>query len=134
MKAHPIALRSQIITAYKNREGSMLKLACKYGVSRSFVQKIIKQERETGSVKPISRENRGSKLLVHASLIKELLIEQPNCTLKELCDSVERKTDIRVCQSTMSRFIRKIQSSREKSAQLSETSKSQQATTPCYVP
>lgn len=108
MKAYSIELRSQIIAAYKNNEGSMLKLACRFGVSRSFVQRIIKQEKKTGSVKPLGRQKNISKLLVHTSLIKQLIQDNPEVTLKDLCRYLQEKTDVEVSQSTMSKFVNKI--------------------------
>ena len=110
MKAYPVELRSKIIAAYKNNEGSMLKLACRFGVSRSFVQRIIKQEKTTGIVEPLGRQKNNSKLLIHTNLIRQLIKDNPEATLKDLCHILKEKTNVQVSQSTMCRFVNKINS------------------------
>ncbi|MGF1542517.1 MAG: transposase [Pleurocapsa sp.] len=106
MKPYSLDLRQQIVCAYKNQEGSMLKIACKFHVSRSFVQKLIKQERETGSIAPINSVIRcESKLLPHIDIIKQLIHQNPNITLKELCEGIERTTGTTISQSAMCRFL-----------------------------
>lgn len=108
MKPYPVDLRSKIVTAYKNNEGSMLKLACQYGVSRSFVQKMIKQEKETGNVMSTGNGNRNSKLRGHTELVKRLIEANPSLSLREMCQAIRQETGIEVSLSTMHRFIRKI--------------------------
>ena len=106
MKPYSLDLRQQIVNAYKNKEGSMLKIACKFHVSRSFVQKLIKQERETGSIAPLTRvSGYESKLLPNVNIIKQLLNENPNITLKQLCDAIEQITGTAISQSAMYRFL-----------------------------
>ncbi len=106
MRPYSLDLRKQIVSAYKNKEGSMLKIACKFHVSRSFVQKLIKQERETGSIAPlIPISGYESKILPHINIIKQLLNENPNITLKQLCNAIEQKTGTSISQSTMCRFL-----------------------------
>ena len=106
MKPYSLDLRQQIVNAYKNKEGSMLKIACKFHVSRSFVQKLIKQERETGNIAPITPiSGYESKLLPHINIIKQLLSENPKITLQQLCNSLRQKTGIAVNQSAMCRFL-----------------------------
>lgn len=108
MKTYPTDLRSQIVTAYKNKEGSMLKLACHFGVSRSFVQKIIHQEQTTGTVEPLVNRGKQPKLLAYQNRVREIVRENPGATYKELCKILEQQINIKVSPSTLSRFLRKI--------------------------
>ena len=113
MRPYSLDLRKQIVSAYKNKEGSMLKIACKFHVSRSFVQKLIKQERETGSIAPlIAISGNESKLLPHINTIEQLLKENPNLTLKQLCDRLEQQVGISISQSAMCRFLHQHQLSK----------------------
>ncbi len=106
MKPYSLNLRQQIVCAYKNKEGSMLKIACKFQVSRSFVQKLIKQERETGNIAPLkSVVGCESKLLPHINIIKQLIHQNPNITLKQLCEAIEQTTGTTISQSAMCRFL-----------------------------
>ncbi len=109
MKAHPYSLRSQVINDYKNNKGSMLKIACRYGVSRSFVQKIIKQEKELGHINPLADRSKINQMSVHQQTIKSLLAQQPDITLASLCDVFQEKTGMKVSVSTMCRFLQRIQ-------------------------
>lgn len=109
MKAYPYRLRLQIINDYKNNQGSMLKIACRYGVSRSFVQKIIKQEKELGHVYPLRQKSKIKELLAHQKTLKNLS-QQPDITLADLCDFFKEQTGIEVSTSTMCRFLQQIES------------------------
>ena len=111
MKTYPIDLRYQIVTAYKNNQGSMLKLACNFGVSRSFVQKVIHQEKKTGSVVPLFSRGKKPKLLGHESTVKQLMQEHPEANLKQLCQLIKQKTSIEVSPSTVYRFIHRMRRS-----------------------
>ena len=108
MKAYPLSLRSKIVNAYKNNEGSMLKLACKYGVSRSFVQKIIKQDKVKGHLKPLDNGSKIAKLSAYQSTIKQILSQKPKATLNDLCQSLAEETGIEVSRSTMCRFLKQL--------------------------
>ncbi|PSO78773.1 MAG: hypothetical protein BRC44_10280 [Cyanobacteria bacterium QS_4_48_99] len=55
MKTYSIDLRQKIIEAYQNQEGSQRQLAKRFKVSLSFIEKLFKQYRETGSVTPSQR-------------------------------------------------------------------------------
>ena len=46
MKAYSLHLRTQIINAYENHEGSQRQIAHRFKVSLSFTYRIIKQYRE----------------------------------------------------------------------------------------
>jgi transposase len=106
MKPYSLDLRQQILRAYKNKEGSMLKIACKFHVSRSFVQKLIKQERETGSVAPLKSVVRcESKLLPHINIIEQLIHKHLQITLKQLCQAIELTTETTISQSAMCQFL-----------------------------
>ena len=52
MKAYPVEFRKKIIEVYQEEKISQAKLAMRFRVALSFVDKIIKQWRETGDVSP----------------------------------------------------------------------------------
>lgn len=55
MKTSSIDLRSNILEAYQTQEGSQRQLAKRFKVSLSFIEKLFKQYRETGSITPRQR-------------------------------------------------------------------------------
>lgn len=50
MKAYCVDLRQKILETYKNKEGSIRQVSMRFKVSRSFVQKLLKQHQQTGSL------------------------------------------------------------------------------------
>jgi transposase len=52
MKASSLALRQKILRAYDQRFGSQRALAALFGVSQSFVEKLLRQRRTSGDIAP----------------------------------------------------------------------------------
>jgi transposase len=116
MKAYSNDLRTKIIEAYQKKVGSLRKLAERFSVSFSFVARLIKRFRETGSVAP--KPHRGgakSKLdLVDLFTLRDLSNEHPDATLAELSELFFEQTGIRVNGSTIARKLKQLRISRKK--------------------
>lgn len=108
MKAYSIDLRQRIIEAYENQEGSQRALAKRFKVSLSFIQKLLKQYRESGNIAP-SQRGKGfpAKLTNHTDVVEKLVSEKNDATLKELQESLEKETGIRLSISNICRFLQK---------------------------
>ena len=52
MKAYPTDVRRQLVQAYQRRLGSQRALADAFGVSPSFVKKVLRRYRATGHLMP----------------------------------------------------------------------------------
>ena len=52
MRAYSIDLRQRVVAAYDAREGTQEQLAARFAVSTSWVRKILRQRRQTGSIEP----------------------------------------------------------------------------------
>ncbi|ABG50074.1 transposase [Trichodesmium erythraeum IMS101] len=55
MKPYSIDLRKKIIEIWEKEKISIRKLAQRFGVSKSFIQKLIKKYQETGDIRPLTR-------------------------------------------------------------------------------
>ena len=110
MKPYSEDLRQKIIDAYMKGQESIRQLAQRFKVSRSFVQKLLKRYQQTGTVDPKPhRGGRSPKLnSEQMNLVAELVKQNNNATLQELCDMLESKTGVQVSRSTMSRIVRKL--------------------------
>lgn len=110
MKSYSIDLRQKIIDIRKQEKMSIRALAARFSVAKSFVQKIVKQYQQTGNISPRKRGgNQKPKVSGHNLIILQEIIEQNNdCTLRELCTLLELKTGIIVSTSTMDRLCRKL--------------------------
>jgi transposase len=52
MKAYSTDLRQRVIAACDARDGTRPQIAARFGVSESWVRKILRQRRDTGSIEP----------------------------------------------------------------------------------
>ena len=109
MKPYSKNLRQRIINTYLEGQESIRQIAQRFQVSKSFVQKLLKQYRETGTVSPKApRGGKQPKLnSQQISLIAKLVEQNNEATLQELCDMLQSQTGVKVSLSTMSRIVRK---------------------------
>lgn len=107
MKDYSIDLRTKIIEAYNNRESSQRQLAKRFKVSLSFVQKLLKRYRETGTLAPLPRgKGFPPKLAKYTDVVEKLVEEKNDATLKELQESLAQKTGVKLSQSNICRFLK----------------------------
>lgn len=106
MQPYSVDFRSKIIEVYEQEEISIRKLAQRFKVAKSFVQKLIKQYRKTGELSP--RKSGGSpprKLNSEQIIVLIEMIETNNdATLEELCELFEERTEVKVSRATMGRI------------------------------
>jgi transposase len=110
MKAYSIDLRQKIIDAYHSQPISQRQLALQFGIALSFLQKLLKQYRQTGDVAPKPHAG-GGQLQLTAEQLETLaeLIEQKNdATLEELGQMLEEKTGVKVSRATMGRMTQRL--------------------------
>jgi putative transposase len=88
MQPYSLEFRQRIIDTYAEENTSQRKLAQRFRVAPSFVQKILKQYRETGSIEPKQRlEQTPTKLnSVQLDILKKIVAANNDATLAELCD------------------------------------------------
>lgn len=109
MKAYSLDLRQKIVDAYDRKQGSQRQVARIFGVSLAFVEKLLRQRRRTGDLSP--RTPRGSKPLLDPSalqLVCQLVQQQPDLTLQELCDLVDQQRGIRASVPTMCTWLQRL--------------------------
>lgn len=109
MQPYSLDFRQKIIDTYAEENTSQRKLAQRFRVAPSFVQKILKQYRETGSIEPKQRSEQTPTKLNSAQLdiLKNTVAANNDATLAELCDLLLQETNIRVGVSTMFRMLEK---------------------------
>ena len=83
MQAYSLDFRRKIVDAYAVGDISQRKLATNFGVTLSFVQKLLKRQREFGTIAPKVRTEQTSTKLNPAQLeiLRQLVVEQPDATL-----------------------------------------------------
>lgn len=116
MKPYSLDLRQKIIDAYIQGEDSIRGLASRFKVARSFVQKLIKRYQTQNTIEPLpSGKGFVSKLEKHKSAIAKFVEEDNDATLEELCQKLYETTGLKVSQSAMCRFLKKLNLTLKKS-------------------
>lgn len=109
-KAYSLDLRQKIIDAYTGGGISQRGLAKQFGVAKSFIQKLLKQYRETGSIAPKVRVEQTPPKLndEHRVILAEIVEANNDATLAELSDQVYDRTGIRVGTTTMHTTLKRM--------------------------
>jgi transposase len=117
MKPSSLDLREKSIRAYDEKFGSQRTLASLFGVSRSFVEKLLQRRRITGTVVPRPHAGGRKPSCDEAALevVRQWLREQADATLEELRDRLRQQRGLWVSVSTMSRLLRRLGLPRNKS-------------------
>ena len=105
MEAYSKDLRVRILRDSENGMGTR-EVALKYDVSESWVRRLKQRQRETGEI--TARQQRSGpqpKWLDHCEQIERLIKNQPDITLRELCE----KLPIDISISTVHRALRHLQ-------------------------
>ena len=82
------------------------------------MQKILKQYKETGDIHPQPQGGSPKPKLNQEQLIDlvEIIETNNDATLKELCDLLEEKLEVRVSRATMGRITQKFNYTLKKNA------------------
>ena len=110
MRPLSIDLREKIISVYEEENVSVRKLAKRFHVAKSFIQKLLKQYQQTGDIKPkpqggnVPPKVQGEYLFP----LTEMSEDNNDATLSELCELLEQKIGLRVSTATMGRISHKL--------------------------
>jgi transposase len=117
MAAYSIDLRQNILHAYVRRLGSQRALADLFGVSLSFVEKLLRRHRTTGDLAPKPHAGgQGPRLDAAAGTpVRRLVQANGDITLAELCARVAAAAGARVSVATMCRVLQRLGLPRKKS-------------------
>ena len=103
MRPLSIDLREKIISVYEEENVSVRKLAKRFHVAKSFMKKLLKQYQQTGDIKPkpqggnVPPKVQGDDLVT----LTEIIEDNNDATLSELCELLEQKIGLRVSTATM---------------------------------
>ena len=89
MNTYPIELRRRVLDAVDNNLGTQEKIAKTFSVSVSWIRKLLRRRRETGSIEPLPR-TQGRKPAFRDHQLQELddfVKRYPDATLEEIRES-----------------------------------------------
>jgi len=115
MKAYSVEFRKRIVVAHLVEKMSIRKVATKFAVSKSLVQKLVNQQRTEGNLQPKKTGKPQFSYLTNAEPeIKALVADHPDATIAELCELFAVKTGNWVSKSAMCRYLQKLGLNRKK--------------------
>ena len=112
MSAYSRDLRQRVIDTVERKEGSLRQIASRFLVSISFVTRVLRLHRDTGSVDPRPHSGGRPAALGPADLrrLRELIADQPDATLEEL----RQRLGVACSMMAISRALRKLKITRKK--------------------
>lgn len=115
MKAYSVDLRTKIVAAHQDQKLSIRKTAAIFSVSKSLVQKLVKQQKIEGNLQPKPRgKPRYSHLNNSTAELREIVAAHPDATLLELCELFAQKTGNWVGRTAMCNALQKLGLNRKK--------------------
>src|SRR3954451_4915024 len=86
MKAYSTDLRERVVAASDAREGTQEQVAARFAVSLSWVRKLLRQRRATGSIDPTRHGGVHSPAFdpAPAGELRQAVRDDPDATLEEL--------------------------------------------------
>lgn len=111
MKAYSTDLRQKIIEAKLETHEPDQKIAERFRVSRSFVNKLVRQYKQSNSYKPLPHGGGAQTKLTkeHLAIVTQLVEEDNDATLQQLSTRLTEKTGISISISTICRFLQKVE-------------------------
>ena len=118
MKAYSLDLRERVVAAYEQRRSSIAEVAEQFNVGQSFVKKMLRQKRATGSVAPLAHGGGRQPALSDKEhrLLRQKVKEQPDISLAELQEHLESTAQVTVSRPTIHRRLRSFGLTRKKRA------------------
>ena len=117
MKAYSLDLRTRIVEAVDRHVGSQGEVAALFGVSRTWVKKLLRQRRETGSVAP-KPHGGGQPPKLDAKKeegVRSYILDVKNdASLVEVQTYVARRWKVGLSEATVSRLLAKLGLPRKK--------------------
>jgi transposase len=115
MKSYSVDLREKIVAAHIEKNISIRKVANIFSVTKSLVQKLVKQQKLDGNLQSKRRGKPQFSHLTNADIeLRELVAAHPDATLIELCELFADKTGNFVGRSAMCRALQKLGLNRKK--------------------
>lgn len=110
MKAYSLDFRQKIMEVHHQGKTSQRQLAKRFNVALSFIEKLIKQEKETGSIAPKGHGGGAKPKLTpkQKQVITDLVAADNDMTLVELCEQLKEHIGVRVSRSTMGRLTQQL--------------------------
>jgi transposase len=118
MRAYSLDLRQRIVQAYEQGQGTIPEIAEQFSVSVAFVNKMLRQWRDTGDLAPLPHGGGKPPSLSkrQLQLLKRKVQQEGDPSLAELQSLLSEQEQVNVHLSTISRALARLGLPRKKSA------------------
>jgi transposase len=118
MRAYSLDLRQKVVAAVECGDSTIEEVASSFGVGQTFVNKMLRQHRESGDLNP--RPHGGGQTArlsgKHLKLLRAEVARSPDKTAAALRDHLEERVGITVSCPTVTRALSRLGLSRKKNA------------------
>jgi len=117
MEAYSLDLRERVVAAYEKGNNTIAEIAAKFSVGETFLKKMLRQKRQTGSLMRLPHRAGAKKILkaTHRQWLAKQIKEQPDATLVELQTNLLEQRRVSVSPATVSRELKLLRLERKKS-------------------
>src|SRR6266511_3823048 len=116
MRAYSVDLRERVVASIESGECNIPEAARRYKVSEPSIERWLARKRRTGTCGPLPHAGGPLRKLAEAeAAIRAAVKAQPDATLQELCEQVEKETKIKSDASMMYRELMRLKLPRKKS-------------------
>ena len=117
MEALSLDLRERVVRACDEGVGTREEIAEIFGVSISFITKLLRRRRDEKTIAAKLHSGGGKPSLEKVELkqVRELVEQQPDATLAELCQRLQERSGKAVKSWTMCRVLKRLGLPRKKS-------------------
>jgi len=117
MQAYSLDLRERVVAAYEKGKTTISAVAAQFSVGETFVKKMLRQKRRSGSLKRLPSRAGAKKVLEskHRQWLARQIKEQSDATLAELQMGLLARQAVSVSRATLSRELRELRLPRKKS-------------------
>lgn len=112
-------LRLRIIAAYKSGKHTVKWIAETFGVAADTVKRLVRLERETGSIAPRKGGPPALPIWTDTNLhqiLNDLVAEDNHATLEEYCNRLENRAGMRISVPQMCEILQQLKQYRKKNS------------------
>lgn len=115
MKPYSLDVRERVVSAVEKGDSSVRKVAVRFGVSKSCVERWVKQQRAEGHVLPMKQGgSMVSPLMQYKEQLMAIYEQHKDATLAEYCELLADATGLWVSPSTLCRTLQTLNLGRKK--------------------
>ena len=117
MQAYSLDLRARVVSTYEKGESTIGVIAEQFLVGQTFLKKMLRQKRETGSLERLPPRAGAKKVLTtrHREWLARQIKDQPDATLAELREQLAKEKGVSVSPATVCRALQALRLPRKKS-------------------